>query len=410
MDKNKISIVRIKEERISKAVNKALELINAENLFIKENMTILIKPNILKGEEPERAVTTHPEIIRAVIRWIKKHGKHKIVVGESSGTTNPGATEKAFQGSGIKDVCEEENVEWTPFEQTKRKIYQIKDPLVLDQISSSVLLEEADLIINIPKIKTHWQCVLTCCIKNMFGTLILGNKPKTHARFPKLEDFSAALADIHSVSNPQLTVVDGYLCQEGSGPSKGDVVKLDLILAGYDPVALDTTVCKIIQFDPEDVIQIQKAEERGLGTSDLETFEIVGEKIDDVTRKFKMAKQRPVSVPLPDWLADYMSNVIFRARVKFDPNKCKLCATCWENCPANAISPADEIKKGNVPNWVKNECIFCYCCAELCPHEAVDFEINYVRNFLYSKVGVIFLIMLAGIIGLLLWFILSLIL
>jgi len=403
LDENKISIVQISNDNIEEAVYESLELINASKLFIKENMTILIKPNILKGENPERAVTTHPEIVRAVIKWIRNQSESKIIVAESSGTTNPGATVRAFHGSGIKKICEEENVEWTPFEQTKRKRYKIENPLVLDEITSSVLLNEADLIINIPKIKTHWQCTLTCCIKNMFGTLILGNKPKTHARFPNLEDFSAALADIHSVSNPELTIIDGYLCQEGAGPSKGDIVKLDIILAGYDPVALDTTVCNIIDFNPKDVVHIQKAEERGLGTSDLSKIDIVGENIKDVSRKFEMAKQRPVSVPLPDWLAEYMSKVIFRARVEFDPSKCKLCATCWENCPANAIEPPKEIKKGNIPNWNKSNCIFCYCCAELCPHEAVDFKINYIRNFIFSKAGLIFLIFIAGLLGSLLW-------
>ncbi|TXT66697.1 MAG: hypothetical protein BAJALOKI1v1_270029 [Promethearchaeota archaeon] len=403
MDFNQISLVKVKNENIEQAVYQALELINAASLFSKNNMKIIIKPNILMSKEPERAVTTHPEVVRAVIKWIKLNNHKDIIVAESSGTSSPGATERAFEGSGIKMVCEEENVKWTSFEKTERKEYVIKKPLVFEKFISSPLIEEADLIINIPKIKTHWQCLLTCCIKNMFGTLLLGNKAKTHARFSTQDMFSSALADIYSVSNPQLTVIDGYLCQEGKGPSKGDVVKLDLIMAGYDPVALDSTVCKVIGLNPNDVKYIKKAEEKDLGTSDLSNIQFLGESLSAVSKTFKIPRRRPISVPLPSWLADYMGNVVFRATVKFDPKKCKLCSTCWENCPGDAITPPEIIKKENTPIWNKNKCIFCYCCAELCPYEAVNFKINYVKNIVFSWPGLCFLIIFGTIIGILLW-------
>jgi uncharacterized protein (DUF362 family)/ferredoxin len=406
MEKNKISIVKIKDNEIERAVFKALDLIDADSLFNKNTMKILIKPNILKSKEPERAVTTHPEVVRSVIKWIKHHNQNDIIVAESSGTSSPGATEKAFEGSGIKMICEEENVNWTPFEKTERQKYEVKNPLVLDQFVSSPLLEEADLIINIPKIKTHWQTLLTCCIKNMFGTLILGNKSKIHARFPTLDAFSAALADIYSVSNPQLTIIDGYLCQEAKGPSRGEIVNLDLIMAGFDGVALDAAVCKIIGLDPEDVKYIEKAVEKNLGTSDITKIQFLGEDIKNISRNFKIPRKHPVSVPLPSWLADYMGNVVFRATVKFNPNKCKLCSTCWENCPGNAITPPEIMKKGNIPRWDRKKCIFCYCCAELCPYEAVDFKINYVKNFLFSWAGVFFLVIIGIILGFLLWILL----
>jgi uncharacterized Fe-S center protein len=183
---------------------------------------------------------------------------------------------------------------------------------------------------------------------------------------------------------------------------------MNLIMAGTDPVALDTAVCKMVGFDSKEVQYIDKAEEKGLGISDLEKIEIVGEQIENVQRDFKRPRLRPISVPLPRWLADYMGDVIFRSSVKFNQEKCKLCATCWENCPANAISPPEKIKKGNTPKWNKDKCIFCYCCAELCPHEAVNFKINYIKNFLFSWAGVAFLIILSIIIGIILWIFLPL--
>jgi uncharacterized protein (DUF362 family)/Pyruvate/2-oxoacid:ferredoxin oxidoreductase delta subunit len=383
----KIAIQKIKNEDVKTSVFSALELINAQQLMQKDNMVVLLKPNILMGKPPERAVNTHPEVVRAVIQWVKQFNPSKIYVCDSAGGQKPGITEIAMKESGILDICEEEGAICVPFEKTEREIYIVKDALELKEISSSRLIKEADLIINIPKIKTHWQCTLTCCIKNMFGTVLLANKSKTHAQAAKLERFCSALADIYSISKPQLTVIDGYYCQEGQGPSSGDVVKLDIILAGYDGVALDSTVCKIIGFDPSEILYLEKAEKKKLGTTDLENVKFFGETIESVFRKFKRPKLRPISMPLPKWLADYLGKTIFRANVKFNKEKCKLCSTCWTNCPVNAITPPIEIKKGNIPKWDSKKCITCFCCVELCPHEAVKFNINYVKNALFSWMG-----------------------
>ncbi|MBY8980034.1 MAG: DUF362 domain-containing protein [Candidatus Lokiarchaeota archaeon] len=402
-NKTKIAIQKIKNEDVKTSVFSALELINAKELMQKENMVVLLKPNILMGKPAERGVNTHPEVVRSVIQWVKQFNPSKIYVSDSAGGQKPGITETAMKESGIQDICEEEGAICVPFEKTEREIYKVKDALELKEISSSRLIREADLIINIPKIKTHWQCTLTCCIKNMFGTVLLANKAKTHAQAAILERFCSALVDIYSISKPQLTVIDGYYCQEGQGPSSGDVVKLDIILAGYDGVALDTTVCKIIGFEPTEILYLEKAEEKKLGTTDLESVEFLGEPIESVFRQFKRPKLKPISMPLPKWLADYIGKTIFKASVKFDSEKCKLCSTCWTNCPVNAITPPAELKKGNIPKWDNKKCITCFCCVELCPHEAVKFKLNYVKNALFSWMGLGCIAFLAMIIVLILW-------
>jgi uncharacterized protein (DUF362 family)/NAD-dependent dihydropyrimidine dehydrogenase PreA subunit len=400
----KVSVKRIFNEDIRSAVFKALDEIEAKKLIVKSGLIVLIKPNLLMGKPPERAVNTHPEVVRAVIQWVKQFDPSKIYVCDSSGGQKPGVTEKAIRESGIGDICEQEGVECFPLEKSERKVYFIENPLELKELTTSKIIEDADLIINIPKIKTHWQCTLTCCIKNMFGTVLLANKAKTHAQAAILDRFSAALADIYSVSKPQLTVVDGYYCMEGQGPSSGDVVKLNLIMAGYDGVALDTIVCKVIGFDPEELIYLKKAEGKGLGTTDLSKIELVGEKIETVYRKFKRPKLKPISMPLPKWLANYIGKKIFKASVKFNKEKCKLCSTCWSNCPVGAISPPKEIKKGNIPIWNSKKCITCFCCVELCPYEAVKFKINYVKNVVFSWFCFAFLLLIGALWLSVIWF------
>lgn len=409
MNEKKIALTKIKNENVKDAVFEALNLIKADKLFGKEIKKVLLKPNLLMPKAPEEGTTTDPAVLAAVIQWVKQFNPEEIIVADSSGTQKRGKTEESFKKSGLKEICEQEGVKWTAFESTPRKLYQVENPLVLDEISASTLLEEADIIINLPKIKTHGQCTLTCCIKNMFGTLILGNKPRTHARFPKLEDFCAALTDIYSVSKPDLTIIDGYYGMEGNGPSAGNVVKMDTIIAGYDPIALDTLVCKLIDFDPKDILYLEKGENKQLGTTDLNSFELLGEPLKSLKRKFEKPPSHPVSVPLPRWLADYASEVIFKSTVKFNLEKCRLCATCWENCPVDAISPP-EVKDPSkyVPIWDKEKCITCYCCAELCPYEAVDFKINIVKNVLTSWLGVGAIIILIALIWII-WFLISLI-
>lgn len=404
MEKELISIVKVKDNQVQKAVFEAFELIGASKLMAKAGMKILLKPNVLSAKEPEKGVTTNPEIIRAVIRWLKQFNPSKIYCGDSAGGIAPGTTEKALKICGIAQVCEEEGALCIPLEKTERKIYKVENPLVLNEISTSSLFDEVDLTINLPKIKTHGLCILTCCVKNLFGILPLGNKPATHARFPKLFDFNSALCDIYSVASPELTLIDGIVAMEGSGPSNGDLVNMDIVIAGYDPIALDTTVCKITGINPDIVTTIKQGEKRGLGSSDLSKIKFKGESIESVYRKFKLPKMAGgVSIALPRKLAEYVSKTVFQSTVHFDKEKCKVCGTCWKNCPTHAISPPAEKKKGSLPIWHRSKCITCYCCAELCPYDAVDFKVNTVKNILHSWFLLPILLVLSGLTVLLLY-------
>ena len=209
-----------------------------------------------------------------------------------------------------------------------------------------------------------------------------------HARYTSVDQFTSALVDVYSVSKPHLIVVDGFLCQEGRGPAAGDVVKMDLILAGYDGVAIDTLACNIIGLDPQKVLYLAKAERQGLGSMDLDQFTIRGESISDVFRQFKLPSSFSKGVKLPKKVSDFLGTQLFKARIKIDPEKCVLCGKCWQNCPVTALTPPEEKKVGEtVPDWSAEKCITCYCCVELCPEEAIIFKIKPVRNLLLSSFG-----------------------
>jgi formate hydrogenlyase subunit 6/NADH:ubiquinone oxidoreductase subunit I len=158
-----------------------------------------------------------------------------------------------------------------------------------------------------------------------------------------------------------------------------------------------------VGFDPAEILYLRKAEQKQLGTTDVSKIEYLGESVDNVKRKFKRPKIRPISMPLPKWLATYVGHTIFKATVKFNRNKCRLCSTCWTNCPVGAISAPEIIKKGNIPKWDKNKCITCFCCVELCPYEAVDFKINYIKNVVFSWACLGFIVVFISILVLILW-------
>jgi len=144
--------------------------------------------------------------------------------------------------------------------------------------------------------------------------------------------------------------------------------------------------------DPSKVLYIEKGVKKGLGSSNLEEFKIIGQSIESVFRPFKLPRVMPVSLRLPRAVAEYIGDKIFKSTIKIDVEKCKLCGTCWKNCPVDALTPPKNLKIGEyIPIWDKKKCISCYCCAELCPYEAVEFKIHYFRNFLFSWLGVGFL-------------------
>ncbi len=397
--KKVLSLHKIVHEDVQSAVNRVFQDLDAASLF-HEGMVVLLKPNLLGPFPVERAATTHPEVVRSVIRYVKQFHPKQIIVGDSSGGKSPDHTLKALKTSGILRVCEEEGVKALPLEKTERYIYPVPHPLVLKEIASTVLLKDVDIIINLPKIKTHELTYLTCAIKNMFGTVLLVNKAQIHAKFPSMFDFNAALADVYSVSQPQVTIVDGYYAQEGKGPSAGDVVKFNTIVGGFDGVAIDTLVSRLIGLDPQKVIYLEKCVEKGVGSMDLTQYTILGDPIEDIFRQFKIKKRFWINLPIPKAWMKKLADRVFQPTIRIDPKKCKICSTCWENCPVDALSPPENRKIGvDVPKWDSKKCIACYCCAELCPHKAIEFNVKFVRNIVTSPFFLIAAFCVLGIIG-----------
>lgn len=301
MDKSVVSIVRTEQspsyDEIREAVNKAVSLIGGIGDVVKPGQLVLINPNLsAPPADREHAVVTLPEVSRAVADVVKEMGARAVIAESSAIGTD---TEQIMADSGYYQL-REIGYEVVNLKKEKEMIMlPIPNGKVFNKIQSYPLVKEADVIISVPKLKTHDQTEITCAIKNLKGLESDAHKRKTH----KL-GVAKGIVDLLSVIKPSLTVVDAIICQEGLGPIYGKPVEMDLIIASRDLVAADAVCGRIIGFEPSEVMITVDAAERGLGKMKAEEIEVVGESIGSVCRRFlRNVEDTPVEVEDFKWLS-----------------------------------------------------------------------------------------------------------
>ena len=271
------SIVAIvKGERGHDPVFKALDLIDYESA-LSGFSRVLIKVNFITTMTWDTGATTDPIVVEAIIQRLKKLPLEVIVVESDASMTN---ADCAFEVTGMANMCKQNGVQYLNLRHVKDKIkISIPNGASLKEITVPRLAKES-AIISAAKMKTHISTKVTLGMKNMFGMLPDKFKIKYHAL-----GISKVVVDINSVLPPTLTVIDGFVAMEGRGPTDGTPVKMDLIIAGKDPVAADATASRVMGLDPHEISHIRKAHQRGIGNMD--DVEIVGAQLNEVKRVFK---------------------------------------------------------------------------------------------------------------------------
>lgn len=332
---------------------------------------VLLKPNLLAKHTPDHAVTTHPAVVTAVIRALKKRGVTQITLADSSGGVYTEASMKGiYKTSGLAAVCEAEGVSlWTGTTSGPRKT----DGRLVREFNLLTPVLESDFIIDLPKLKTHVMTGLTCAVKNLFGCIPGLQKAEFHMRFPDREPFGQMLCDLYGAVKPQLIIVDGIIGMEGDGPAGGQPRGMGLLLGGEDGFAVDLAAAKIIGIDPGKVPYLAAGMQRGLcaaafddallapGASALEpekNFALPGSFApltfrDKVPRALWWAVPAVIRVAAPH-------PVIRRAG-------CVGCGKCAEICPGHTIRVENGKAKIDPAG-----CIRCFCCHEMCPAKAID--------------------------------------
>jgi len=268
----------VKGERGHEPVFKALDLVNYK-VCLSGYKKVLIKVNFICTETWDSGATTDPMVVEAIIMKLKDLPLEIFVVESDATMTN---ADKAYEATGMKDVCQRNGVEFLNLRYQKDKVkVPIPNCETLGSIKVPRIITES-AIISAAKMKTHMATKVTLGLKNMFGLLPDKMKFKFHA-----QGISKVVVDVNTVIKPALTVIDGFVAMEGHGPTGGTPVKMDLIIAGKDAVATDATAARVMGFDPHEISHIRTAAQKGLGN--IDNIEILGSKIEEVKYAFKKA-------------------------------------------------------------------------------------------------------------------------
>ena len=386
--KNKSRVAAIKADSYEKNVlNDALKKIF--NYFpefletIKPETKILLKPNVLSQTNPESCVDTHPEIIRAVINFIKPFGC-KITIGDSPGNAKANVKE-IFKNSGITKVAEEENVGISYFNDNiieyKNEKTKIKG---MERVFIAKSVKEAYIIVNLPKFKTHNLMNFTGAVKNMFGIIPGFNKSKYHILYPTPKEFAKALLEVFTIAKPHFTIMDAIVGMEGHGPQGGKPKHIGAVIGGYDCVSIDTYCCSIIGYEKGDVYTNLYGDEYGVCNGDINRIELVGDDIIQFNNdEFELVKNLDYILRrIPKALFSIITPIAKKIRIEpcIIKEKCTGCGVCINNCPAKTML-FDKNKKAKIK--YKN-CIMCFCCHELCSFKAIDIR----RSWLAKKLQI----------------------
>ncbi|MFO7871246.1 MAG: DUF362 domain-containing protein [Kiritimatiellia bacterium] len=323
--------------------------------FVKPGMSVLVKPNLLSDRTPERAVTTHPEVVRAVIREVKSCRARPFIADSPSHAVK---LERVWRETGMGSVAEQENIPLVSLEKEGVKTVEHQDYTF--RLARPVL--DADFIINIPKVKTHVLTRLTAAVKNTYGFLPGYQKTRLHAVYPTPTEFGNMLRALCSAVGPGLNIADGIIAMEGKGPSGGSPVTLGLLAVSSDAQALDTVLCRVLGISPGTVPYLARQ-------SPYDSVKTTGSSLEDLQPDcFALPPSLPRRL-IPGALVRLISPLVWiRPRLT---GHCVECGRCMEACPVGALTLPSMPREAHGPEIDSSKCIGCCCCTEVCPENAL---------------------------------------
>jgi uncharacterized protein (DUF362 family)/NAD-dependent dihydropyrimidine dehydrogenase PreA subunit len=339
-------------EQLIHLIGDAIEYLNLDGLLKKRNQRIMLKLNVAGPFSVEKAATTNPEVVRAMIRLIREAGSVPIL-GDAPNSRLP-----CFEIAGLLQLAKEENVEIINF----KKFIKVKkvNSITESDIEYSEDVLEADKLISMAKLKTHALTHYTGAVKNMFGAVSAQQRKVMHLD----EDTSVfvnSLIDVYMVRRADFSITDGIVGMEGMGPTHGNPVSLGILACSENAFTLDALCAKIIGYDLQKLPFFIEAEKRGLIN--------LNQEIKTIGNISKHSIPHVKLVPVFDESKKkrYLSMAL--GSPFFDYEKCISCRQCARSCPAKAIRWVE-----GKPVVYGQRCIHCYCCNELCPVGAVSFK------------------------------------
>jgi uncharacterized protein (DUF362 family)/Pyruvate/2-oxoacid:ferredoxin oxidoreductase delta subunit len=380
--KSKVALVRCdsyEQGAVEAAVARGISLLGGMETFIRPGEKILLKPNMLVGEAPEKLVGPHPLVFQAVARQAQAVTS-QLTYGDAPGFGKPLNNARK---AGLAAAAEALKIPFADFE-NGREVQFHDSPFLKSFILANGVLD-ADGLISICKFKTHALTRLTGAVKNQFGCIPGLYKGEFHIKMPNPLDFAKMLVVINLYLRPRLFVMDGIMAMEGNGPRGGDPRAMNVLLFSADPIALDATAARMVHLDAEFLPTSIPGREWGLGTYHPDEIEYAGDALDSFINKDFNVVRQPVRAATRSSRVTFMRNLV-SPRPVIDPAKCNLCGTCVRVCPVNPKTVNwHDGDKSKPPTYQYERCIRCFCCQELCPDHAIRVETPWLGRVLRGK-------------------------
>ncbi len=378
--RTRVSIQRLQDYHpigVRQQMSALLHPLGGIEAHVDRGSHVILKPNFLKPASPDRAITTHPEIIRAVADLAGKTAPASLCVTDSSGI---GTAKRCALKSGL-------DLEHEGFAVVNPDDAEDQDPETshYQRLKISRRMRTGTLI-NLPKVKTHGQMVLTGAVKNCFGAVVGIEKVQWHMRVGRDPmAFARFIIHVHDIVKPVLNIMDGVVGMEGNGPGSGTPRHLGVILASDNAHALDLVLAEILDIPPMSVYTLRAAHEMGLLPS-MEHIELIGPTIEELKVKRKWALARPVLPRMMlrnEWLASLLERNL-KVSPKIARRSCTLCEACVRSCASGAMTHCvmDGEKNQGKITIDKENCISCFCCQEMCPTGAITVEAGLLARAL----------------------------
>ena len=348
--------------------------------WVEAGMRIAVKVNLVTFAKPEKAATTHPSLLCALVRLLAERGADVVVGDSPGGLYNAAYVNRVYAATGMREVEQAGGRLNQNFEQSAAQYPQGK---VCRQFHYTAWLDGADAVINLCKLKTHGMMAMTCGAKNLFGTIPGTMKPEYHFRYPDPRDFARMIVDLNEYFKPRLTIVDAVECMEGNGPTGGTPRYMGALLAAESPHKVDLVCAGLIGLKREEVPTLEAALERELIPSSESELRVEGD---------------PAAFSIPDFqrittgnshlftgngkslfgrVEGFVMGWALSQRPVVKKKECVGCGECRDICPAKAITMVKQ-----KPRIDRKACIRCFCCQEFCPKSAMYVKRTFIARLL----------------------------
>ena len=360
------------EEKIYMLLKQGLDFLGGVETLIPKDAKILLKPNLLKKAEVEKAVITHPVVVGAFAGILRESGYENIVLADSCGH---GTTQAVIRGTGMDTYLEKYHIPAVDYSEGVKTAYP-QGVQAKEFILPKELLEQ-DCVISLSKMKTHALERITGAVKNSYGFVYGFHKAKGHTQYPSADSFARMLIDLNKCVAPKLYVMDGIVAMEGNGPGSGDPVSMNVLLMSTDPVALDSVFSRLVYLKPEMVPTNYHGEKMGLGTWKEEEITLLtpdGEiSMAEAVKKYGNPDFNVDRTEVRNNIWTRMAGAlnIFQKKPYIEADKCVRCGICVQSCPVPGKAVDFRKGKDKPPVYDYKKCIRCFCCQEMCPKKAI---------------------------------------